>query len=227
MVNTPNSNRLFLSFGENCLTYDILKRYSLNTYSTPFSSARSNIEYILFLEKNRYTGFLDYDNLAYEDCCGTQVVRLKIGRELINHYDPSHMRGFEFTHHDVIENDTHRDAFYRRYNRLLNLKDESLTIFYHHRICKQTDWTILLNHLSELRSIYLNRGLKSVDIVVFTQSIVSDEKQRKMNHYYSNHIHIYVFQTMNVWGGTNQDIFWARVDDDLLRIMINEVRQGL
>ena len=45
-VQKLKKDKLYLSFGENCLTDNILSRYNIKSYSTPYSSARSNIEYI-------------------------------------------------------------------------------------------------------------------------------------------------------------------------------------
>lgn len=42
---------IWLSLGENCLSDNILSRHSLKSFSTPFSHARSNIDYALELEK--------------------------------------------------------------------------------------------------------------------------------------------------------------------------------
>lgn len=41
----------YLSLGENCLADDILKRYKLKSFSTPYSPTRSNIEYAIQSEK--------------------------------------------------------------------------------------------------------------------------------------------------------------------------------
>lgn len=57
-----NDKYVIVSFGENCLTDNILSRNDLKSFSTPYSSGRSNIEYILAHEKEYFNDFL---NSAY------------------------------------------------------------------------------------------------------------------------------------------------------------------
>ncbi|MDR0364824.1 MAG: DUF1796 family putative cysteine peptidase [Bacteroidales bacterium] len=58
-------NILYLSIGENCLADIILKRHELKAFSTPYSHARSNIDYVIKLEKSAYSGLLAPGNLFY------------------------------------------------------------------------------------------------------------------------------------------------------------------
>ena len=55
-----------VSFGENCLTDDILKRHNLKSYSTPYSSSRSNIEYILQIEEDCFSDFLNPEYIEFQ-----------------------------------------------------------------------------------------------------------------------------------------------------------------
>ena len=58
---------LYLSLGENCLPDGILKRYGLKSFSTPYSSARSNIQYAIENELNNYTELLNRKNIVIEN----------------------------------------------------------------------------------------------------------------------------------------------------------------
>ena len=71
------SHKVYLSFGENCLPDHILNRYALKSFTTPFSHGRSNVEYILNLERDDYTDFLNLDYLSYEYLNEDRVQRLK------------------------------------------------------------------------------------------------------------------------------------------------------
>ena len=62
---------------------------------------------------------------------------------------------------------------------------------------------------------------------MFSQVIVSEEIQRKAEHMVSRGINVYRFHTLHEWAGKEDDIFWARCDDDLLKIMIADIRQKL
>lgn len=150
-----------------------MKRHGLKSFTTPYSHGRSNIEYILQIEKDRFKHFLNPKCLRYEESCGHRVPRLKIYNEIHNTYDKLHMNGFEFTHHDVIGNPEHRDALKRRAERMLKIRGCRLFIFYHHRHCVSTNFDKLLNDLNALRSLYLKR-CNAVDIILFCQSIVKD-----------------------------------------------------
>ena len=135
------------------------------------------------------------------------------------------MNGFEFTHNDVMNDGIERERLERRYKRLLNLNPESnLYIFYHHRYCKMTSGRMLLEHLVELKELYSSR-CSNVTVIMFTQIIVKNNNERRVEHHYIMGIHIYLFYTVNLWEGDNQDYFWARCDDDLISKMINNVKE--
>ena len=51
---------LILSLGENCMPGMLLSRFGIaNTWSTPYTYARSNIEQSLLWEKEEYKDFLE------------------------------------------------------------------------------------------------------------------------------------------------------------------------
>ena len=91
-----HAQRVFLSFGENCLTDNILERHHIKSFSTPYSSGRSNIEYILQIERARFEDFLNPEYLEYTEFDGRRVVRLRQYTQVDNTYNPWHMNGFEF-----------------------------------------------------------------------------------------------------------------------------------
>lgn len=120
---------MFLSFGENCLTDNILERYHIKSFSTPFSSGRSNVEYILQIEKDRYKDFVNPQYLEYACVDGHRVVRLNRYSQLDNTYNRLHMMGFAFTHHDVLGETATREKLKLRASRMMKLKTEKSIFF--------------------------------------------------------------------------------------------------
>lgn len=216
------AENICISFGENCLTDDILKRYNIKSYSTPYSPCRSNIEYILQIEEDSFRDFLNPEYIKFEKLDNKLVLRLAKYDHIENTYYDLCMNGFEFTHHDVVNNQNHYEAFKRRYLKLLNKKDENVYIFYHHRYCEKTDIKMLIEHLSKLKNIYKNRCRK-IEIIMFTQNIVNEMSERKVTYMYKNGVHVYTLCTLNVWGGVDQNIFWGRCDEDLIGKMMTDI----
>lgn len=210
-----HAQRVFLSFGENCLTDNILERHHIKSFSTPYSSGRSNIEYILQIERARFEDFLNPEYLEYTEFDGRRVVRLRQYTQVDNTYNPWHMNGFEFTHHDVLGEVAVREKMQRRASRMQNLRNKELNIFYHNRPNPKTDIEMLISHLNELKKIYENR-CKTVNVYMFTQVIEEHTSARRVEHLVKSGIHIYIFHVLHEWAGADQDVFWARCDDDLI-----------
>lgn len=217
-------NVIFFSLGENCLTDNILSRYELKSFSSPYSSGRSNIEYILYFEKEEFKNFLNLDYLKYDYFNDKKVVRNTLIKSTVNNYEASVMNGFEFTHHDIISDSNLKRTMRRRCNRLINLKNKKIYMLYHHRLCENTNEELLFNHFQELKEIYKQRN-NDVFIYFFTQKIVLNDNERRIEKFkLGNDIYKYVLYTLNKWEGENQDIFWARCDDDLIKVMINDIK---
>lgn len=218
------SKKKYVSFGENCLTDDILSRYKLKSFSSPFAAGRSNVEYLLQIHHDNFKDFVNPEFLEYSFVGKTRVVRLTKYNSLDNKYDDSCMKGFEFTHHDVISDKQKRANIERRVNRLKSLKNCSLYILYHHRYCPTTDMDLLVKNLGDIKDIYCNQ-CKKVYLICFTQCLVASKEERRVEKQFINGIYVYYFYTLNVWQGDNQDIFWARCDDDLIRKMIDDIKR--
>jgi len=214
------SKNVYLSFGENCLTDNILSRHNIKSFTTPFSHGRSNIEYILQLEKDNYKDFLNLKYLTYEEISEQKVPILKKYNSLINEYNALHMNGFEFTHHDVISDGEIRLKIEERINKLHSLiGKKKIVIFYHHRLNKSTKKDLLLSHLNELKNLYSTKKIKA-EIICFTQNIVHFLDERNLQYSMNNGIHFFEFNTLNEWSGTDNNLFWALCDDDLILRMI-------
>lgn len=215
-------NEIYVSFGENCLTDNLLKRYSLKSFTTPYSHGRSNIEYINAIEQDEFTNLLKKEYLSYCDFGEQKVVRNLYYSKQNNIYEDSVMNGFEFTHHDVINSNECRKQFYRRTKRLREIKDKDLYIFYHHRFCEQTNENELLSQLYNLYKRYAKYNQK-VFVIMFSQKIVEKETERKVIYEFKNGVYVFWFYTLNIWGGSGDD-FWAKNDDDLICKMMNFIK---
>ena len=221
--------RIHLSFGENCLTDNILSRNGIKSFSTPFSHGRSNIDYILDLEKNRYKGLLDKKNLEYQklEDNKNETVRSIRYNKCSNIYHDLHSLGFEFTHHDVINNIKHKNSLDRKIERLLQIrKKEDICIYYHYRYSINNNLTALASKLKELTRIYQGR-LNRVKVYIIKQELVKNEIHRKVDiDWVDKNICVLKFFTSEAWEGHEgqEDLFWAKPDDDLIEPVFQKIK---
>ena len=218
------ADTLWVSIGENCLADDILRRHNRKSYSTVFSSGRSNIEYVLQMEKDNYINLLKEEHLKIFSESEGAVVRSTYYKECQGTYSPRHMLGFEFSHHNPLDVGEDKRAFGRRISRQLAFRGEKNFIFlYHHRMTEHSDLAQLKSHLNELLAIYNAKG-RQCQVALFYQSIIgrSDEKSLSVTSHDTGLLE-FVCHTHDVWGGDDQDIFWARNDDALFTEMFSIV----
>ncbi|HBQ4468207.1 TPA: hypothetical protein L7197_001843, partial [Klebsiella pneumoniae subsp. pneumoniae] len=218
-----NNNVIWLSLGENCLPDDILKRHHKKSYSSLYASGRSNIEYATQMENNNYNHLLDKDNLYFAKVGNDTVVRSSLYNISSQHYSELHLNGFEFTHHNPIDNVDHRLSFERRIKRMIEGKGKQNFVFlYHHRICNNTNLENARKHLKEFQKKY-QAGEKKCFIIFFYQTLTKNNEQRQLKLVNSeDNILEFHLITQHIWAGHDKDIFWARVDDDLIGRMITE-----
>lgn len=129
--------------------------------------------------------------MRYEECEGEKVVRNKYYNSLTNIYDTSVMNGFEFTHHDVKNNENHIKKFSRRVRRMKK-HYRNIYLFYHHRYCEKTNELLLLEKLEKTYHRYSKRN-GNVYVVMFTQIIVNTVEERKVVYTKKNDIHCFYF----------------------------------
>lgn len=218
------SKKVYLSFGENCLPDNILNRYKLKSFTTPFSHGRSNIEYILQLEQDNYKNFLESKYLVYEEFQGKEVLRLKTYTQLENCYDWRQINGFEFTHHDLIKDPELKLTFMKRVKRLRTYSDKkNYILLYHHRYCAKTNIELLLKHLNDLKDIYSR--VNEAQIILFKQVPISINEQRKLDYKELNGIHVFDFHTLQIWDGDDPNLLWAKNDEDLISKMVSIIKK--
>lgn len=219
----PGVSKIYwLSLGENCLSDDILKRYHLKSFSTPFSNVQTNLDYDLLLESIRYQGFLDKENLVYEQQPVKRFVRSKIINKCDNIYVHYHMKGFGTSHFDLINSEEDRLIFDRKIKRMLRLRGKgNIVFFYHYRFHKKQNLELIFEKAFEYTKYYSNSS-KQCQVIVFSQKIICDISHRGL-HYQRirNNIHFFNFHTKRMWSGSDPQIFWARPDEDLIKKMID------
>lgn len=136
----------YISLGENCLTDNILERFGIKSFATPYSHGRSNIDYAIHLEREKYIDLLKIDFLYYGYAGKTKVVRNLHYSKSDNIFNEMHVKGFEFTHHDVINNETHRESYERKIERMLSIDDKSkIKFYYHYRNCDNQNLEIFIS----------------------------------------------------------------------------------
>ena len=219
------SKTCFFSIGENCLTQNILQRHHPKTYATPYSHGRSNLGYALKLEKENYSNLLKAEYLYYDKIGELQVVRNKHYSTSDDIYSKAHQKGFEFTHHDVISNESHKTSYERKVLRMQNFnKREKLKFIYHYRFSENNDLNLIILKAEEFLSYYRKREIRC-EFIFFTQNIINEQKERTVEKIHDlNNVKGYIFKTLEVWGGTDDDIFWAKKDDDLIKSMLRQIK---
>lgn len=219
-----DSDVYWISMGENCLPDDILRRHNRKSFSSIFSSGRSNIEYILQMEKDNYQNLLDKTHLQHFPDGDHSVVRSTYYKHCVGQYSERHMLGFEFTHHDPLSISADKQTFKRRIERQLAWRGNKNFVFlYHHRVTADSDLALLRAHLNELLSLYNAKGCEC-EVVLFYQNIVPQETQKRID-FTPHHSGLLEFacHTHEIWGGEDQDTFWARKDDALFTDMFDTV----
>lgn len=224
IIHRKRTNKVYLSFGENCLTDNVLSRYGLKSFTTPFSHCRSNIEYILDLERNNYENFVSGEFLKYGDLNGKPVPRLKTDLILKNSYHHLHENGIEFPSQDVIKNQKYWQKVVKRANKLKAfLGKGKYILLYHHRVCEGNNLELLLKHLSELKKYYSTEEYEC-QIVLFKQIIISKESEKKLIYQKNKDINIFDFHTHHTWSGRDQRKYWAFIDDSLISQMLDKIK---
>lgn len=198
---------IYLSLGENCMPDDVLKRYGIKSFSTPFSSARSNIAYALQLAKNNYNNLLNPDYIKKNTSSPFPNLYRNEHFEQINTsiFEPTVRSGFEFTHHDILHNTDHKESYERKIQRMIDIKDtsENILFFYHHRYIVNEDINEIINLCNEYCMLYKS----NVYIVLMIQHLVHTDYERHIYCKQYNNIIICIFYTKVIWGGIIRKYF--------------------
>jgi len=225
LVKRKFSKTQYLSLGENCLTDNILSRHNLKSFSTPYSHGRSNLDYAINLEQDHYQNLLKQDYLHFNFINNERVVRNNFYNKCDDIYYNLHLNGFEFTHHNVIENESQRKSYERKISRMQSFaKSKKLKFLYHYRNNENKNIKLLIEKAEKFLSYYQEKSI-DCELIFFTQEIITTPDERSIIKIHdSNNTKGFVLKTLETWAGEDQDVFWAIKDDDLILKMINEIK---
>lgn len=218
---------VFCSLGENCLGQGVLDRKGLNCIVTPFSWGRVNIDYVFEVVREDFADLLNPALLEYR-----MVFQKPIAKNLKYQcaegvFIKPMSSGFEFTHHDVIEYEEARVSMKRKIQRFRDVvmnSDTGVVLMYHHRPPKHSSLEYVEKQLSSLLQLAIERrGANNISALLFYQIMISQHEERRVVVSRQGGVLRAEFFTRQMWNGTDTDIFWARVDDDLLDLMFSQV----
>ena len=219
-----SDNCVWLSIGENCLTIDILRRLELNSPSTLYSSGRSNIIHLIGLEEIDYKGVLSLKNITRGLTYGEKEVSLSTmisDNSGVFQQGPNEM--IEFTNIDPLHPEQLL-LLQKRVKDYLSLKTKPIKkIFvYHHRSNNGFSEDVK-GFLFKAYDLFIQK-YTNIFFICFTQVIIDKIEERGINKIkpFENMVLIN-FMTLEQWGGNNPEIFWARVDNDLITEAFNDV----
>lgn len=211
-----------MSIGENCLPDDILSRHGLKSFSTPFSSGRTNIDYVLAADQSDYVGLLDPSNCIDDVTSdGKQIKRSTLYACTPGLFASSVSKGFEFTHHDIVGNAAHRASYERKIDRWISVREEGspVMLLYHHRHVGDLRIAEIVDRLDRLCERF--RG-PAIAIMMY-QSICRERSDRSVIFSsLGKSVLVARFNTPAIWEGRDGNLMWARVDDDLIAEMLTE-----
>ncbi|MBW2998473.1 papain-like cysteine peptidase [Candidatus Woesearchaeota archaeon] len=166
-----------ISIGENCLIDFLLKKYNLKEESFPFGAMRSNMDYNFAIIKDNFKHFLDKKYLYHSKHFKDKVIRnnyYKSPSKFINNYID-----FEFSHFNVIENQTHIDSVKRKVNRFKKIlkSKNKIVLLYHYRYHESNDLKGLVNQF-RLFDNYLFKKYKrkNTKYIILSQVMKEDKK---------------------------------------------------
>lgn len=207
----------WLAIGENCMPLNALRRFALNSPSTPFSSARCCIEHVTWLESIDYKGLLDHKNLILRDSDrgdGKKYVYYS-GFQATSLFKHGPSRLLEFAHQNPFESSDN--------SRLLNRADKMLSMrktsakkifFYHHR--SESGYSIEPSKALFRSFKYLSTVFHNSYFLCVTQRLVKSSLDRGVDlRVVKPNICMSIVSSLKAWGGHPED-FHGMPDDDLL-----------
>ena len=198
-------NIVNISLGENCLMDALLSKYGIKQESYAFGSVRTNIEYNLEIIKDNFEDFLKSDLLVKKTVNGTQKVykNKKYSKVQNDIYCSSVIDSFEFTHHNVLDNNKDIDSYNRKIERTkIALESNDIIFWYHYRYSTNNNLEILIKQFDYfIKYLSKKNNKKKYQICIFTQ-IVSDDIHF-INEQYNNNINIVKCYEKNIWCRNN------------------------
>ena len=197
-------NIVNISLGENCLMDALLKKYGIKQESYVFGSVRTNIEYNFEIIKDNFEDLLKPNLLLKKtvDNFEQKVVKNKKYSKVQNNiYSKSTIDSFEFTHHNVLDNNKDIESYNRKIKRTkIALESNDIIFWYHYRYSTNNNLEILINQFVDFIEYLSKKNKKKYQVCIFTQ-IVSDDIHF-INEQYNNNVNVVKCYEKNVWDGT-------------------------
>lgn len=210
---------IFCSIGENCLGQGILDRKCVASCVTPFSWARSNVDYLLQIVNEDFNDFLNPKFLHHRSRYGKTIATNSKYTCASGVFEQSVANEFEFTHHDVLSSPKDLASLQRKVTRFGELirSDAHVVFLYHHRYQPKSKQQIgyVMDRLNIFHNLVKKLRHGPSDVLCFTQEIINDIEDRGVSATEVGTSRLALLRTKEVWGGNNPDVFWGKVDDDL------------
>lgn len=222
-MTTASPGVAFYSIGENCLGHGVLQRHGVAPLlTTPFSHARSNIDYATQLVETDFVDMLTPRFLHHEQRYKTRMPVHSLYTCEAGLYEKSVCNGFEFSHHDVIDDAENRASYLRKAQRFLDgLSGTGPACFlYHYRLHRTQDIARVAAKLRRFQELCRARSGRPISVTMFTQRLVGSDDQRRVEFLRPDGIPVAILHTRHKWCGTDPEQFWGRVDDELFARMI-------
>ncbi len=211
---------IFCSIGENCLGQGILDRLKIPSIVTPFSWARSNIDYTLEVIREDFSDFLNPAYLQHRHRYAKNITTNSKYQTLKDVFDTSVSSEFEFTHHDILSSiEAHKSVVRKiaRFRTEIYNSDRPIVLFYHYRYTRKErqNITYVQQQLEKLRLFIEAKRSSPVKVVGFTQNLVDVTEERTVAYEQYGDLIFAKMSTQTIWAGNDPDILWGKVDDDL------------
>lgn len=226
-MSTAANHMVFCSIGENCLGQGVLDRKKFSTCIGPFSWVRTNIDYILEIVEEDFGDLLNPFYLQHRERFGQSISTNSKYRCDNDVFESTVSNEFEFTHHDIILSADAMQSAIRKIDRFKSLcrSDEAVIFMYHHRWnYKKQNLPYVLEKLNRFAKIVQSKRKGPVSVLCFTQKLITCEDVRRIEFSDHDACRLAVLHTYQAWGGTDSNVFWGKVDDDLFDEMLSNYR---
>lgn len=208
---------ILISIGENCLVDHMLQKFGLKKESYPFGSCRSNIEYIIQIINSDFSLFLDKKVLHkdYVDA-NQQVIKNKSYYHTNNIYCSSVSNGYEFTHHNILEDEDLMKSFIRRVKRFKSALSgtKKVVLIYYYKHNEKRNITKIIELINDLQNLILSIYGKICKCILIYQ-IVSNDRRIELKG--NDNILICEFYCEKIWGSYKN---WNAIgDQDLFQTL--------
>jgi lipopolysaccharide biosynthesis glycosyltransferase len=221
---SEQGSTVFISLGENGLADNIFKRHNLKSFSTPYSDSRSNMDYAIYLESTSYKDLLDTEKMKYDSVGKVKIIRSTSITKADNIYSESPAKGFGI-YRDIISSTKDKEALKTAIQTMSELKNinEKIVFFYHYRVNNNFNLKSIFQKADEFLKFHSKKNKPFM--IIFSQKIISNKFDRKIIYKkITPNIHFFEFHTKQAWSGDNPDLFLAKIDDDLIKEMIENVK---